>query len=166
MFREMGCSFTRCAANGQNCPDSHLRPPLPTKPVTRWLWSQLGTVWVRICTPTKPKASTCYTISRLKHRLFSNKLFNKTFHYLIKLLPLKYLCSMLPSSEDTGEAALGGGTARSRQPGAGAAGAAREPGGGGGRPRLPARWPPSRLPAASAGVFSPLFSSFFLLPQG
>lgn len=51
---------------------------------------------------------------------------------------------MLPSSEDTGEGALGGGTARSRsrQPGAGAAraaGAAREPGAGGGRPRLPAR---------------------------
>lgn len=38
-----------------------------------------------------------YTISLLKHCLFSNKLLNKTFNYLIKLQPLKHLCSMLPS---------------------------------------------------------------------
>lgn len=60
---------------------SHL---LSREIVTR-LWFQLGTAWERICTLTEKKKKL------LKQCLLNNKLLNKTFNYLIKLLPLKYL---------------------------------------------------------------------------
>lgn len=45
----------------------------------------------------KHKDLAFYIISLLKHCLASSKLLSKSFNHLINLLPLKYLCSMLPS---------------------------------------------------------------------
>lgn len=95
-FCEMGVSFMRCTENGHIHPDCHLRPPLSAKPVTTLLWYSLvqpeGSAHQQ-----KNKALAFYTISLLKHCLASCKLFSKSFNHLTNLLPLKYLCSMLPS---------------------------------------------------------------------
>lgn len=57
---------------------------IPARETGTRLCFQLATLWVRICTLTGKNYP-------LKQCLFNNKLLNKTFNYLIKLLPLKHL---------------------------------------------------------------------------
>lgn len=78
----LGCPSWDALKMGTCAPS--LTSHIPARETGTRLCFQLATLWVRICTLTGKNYP-------LKQCLFNNKLLNKTFNYLIKLLPLKHL---------------------------------------------------------------------------
>lgn len=93
-------SLVRCPENGHICPEPHLASPFK-KNCNQALISARYSLAKDLHTDRKRN-------NLLKQCLFNNKLYNKTFNYLIKLLPLKLLfvsCCLagLISNDNAGE---------------------------------------------------------------
>lgn len=95
-FCEMGWSLLRCTENGHVYPvtsDFPFQQKQPPPSSDTSLVQPGGSAHQQ----KKHKDLAFYIISLLKHCLASSKLLSKSFNHFINLLPLKYLCSMLPS---------------------------------------------------------------------